>query len=417
MNLFFFSDCSLLIISSYIRVSNNFLFFYLFQDRFGHSVSQSMRPPGLLYNGTTELEDRQFRPNRVDSVGPLANYPTLDVCSHWSDTDTDSVEFRRHVQSCFLSDSEKMNPYGTRDLNAPYLYESDLSDGLSGLRLTNNTVIDERSYEEQLQDEMLKRRQDLSTKLRDDNQCHMDGNFLHTPRSGRMDIHSPLMYGDGILRRQVSALDGSNVSRLNFHRIKDVDHLPFAEELATTGSDNLHRDTNPVRNANMANMINPMSNRYNSTDFEFVRNRKAFLNDVLAQQYLQDRSLFYSVSGPAYKDGSIYHEDPRFPYLRMQRSRSHFQPNSRDIQSDRGRQSSRFFHRRTATGLNLGSQVYHDNSLLKHLDLPLDNVDKNGVDSLELINVVGHVKEVRQVLFLFAVNTFCFKFSSCYSFV
>jgi hypothetical protein len=50
---------------------------------------------------------------------------------------------------------EKMNAYGTRDLNLPYLSESHLLDALSGLRLSTRTVMDEMN-EEELLDDMLK---------------------------------------------------------------------------------------------------------------------------------------------------------------------------------------------------------------------------------------------------------------------
>jgi pumilio RNA-binding family len=49
----------------------------------------------------------------------------------------------------------------------------------------------------------------------------------------------------------------------------------------------------------------------------------------------------------------------------------------------------------------MGSQAYHDNTILKYLEMPLDNADRNEVDSLELVNVVGRVKEVRQVFSFF----------------
>jgi pumilio RNA-binding family len=101
----------------------------------------------------------------------------------------------------------------------------------------------------------------------------LDGNLFCTPRSERLDVHSPPLYGDGILRRQTSALDVSNVARLSRHHIKDVDHLSFAEQLVILGSGNLHREANIFRNAIITNMINPVGNRYNGiTNIYLVKN-------------------------------------------------------------------------------------------------------------------------------------------------
>jgi len=148
-------------------------------------------------------------------------------------------------------------------------------------------------------------------------------------------------------------------------------------------------------------MINPMSNRYNSnTDFDLVRSRRAFLEDLLAEQYLQEDNL-------SYNDSRIYHDEPRFPYSRMQRSVSHFYPNSRHVVSHGDRQSRLFSLNRKAMGRNTGSQVYHDNTLANYQDVPsLDNADRNGLDSVELIDVVGRVKEVRQVFLSFYISIF-----------
>ncbi|GJN36941.1 hypothetical protein PR202_gb25847 [Eleusine coracana subsp. coracana] len=165
-------------------------------EHIGNSASLFVGQQGLLFNGMTELEERQFGPSRVHSVGPVANYSAFDVASLWSDTETDKAKFCKHVQNRFLPNTEMMNAYGTRDLTAPYFSESDLSDALSGLRLSNSTVMNERNHEEELLDEMLKRRRDFSTKLCDDNRSHLDGNFFHSPRSERLDAHSPSVYGD-----------------------------------------------------------------------------------------------------------------------------------------------------------------------------------------------------------------------------
>jgi pumilio RNA-binding family len=379
----------------------------LLQNRFGHSASVSLGPPDLLFNGTANLEERQIGPSTVHNVGRVASYSTFDPGSLWSDTETNNAEFHRHVQTRFISNMEKMNAYCTRDLNPPYLSECDLSDALSGLRLSNCTVMDERNHEELL-DEMLKGQRDFSTKLFDDNRSRLDGNIFCTPRSEHLNARSPPLYGDGILRRQNSALDGSNVARLSHHHIKDVHHLSCADELAIMGSANLHREANRFCNATMTGMINPMTNRYNNiTYFDLVRNRKSLMEDVLAQQYLQDESLFHSISGLPCNDIRIYHEEPCFPYSRMQRSGSPFHPNSGNILLHGDRQSRHSPFSRRATGRNMGSRVYHDNTILKYLEAPLDDADRNGVDSLELVNVVGRVKEVRQVFFFpFAANVF-----------
>ena len=49
--------------------------------------------------------------------------------------DPDNAEYHRNIQNHFMSNIEKMNAYGNRDLNASYMSDSDLSDALSGLRL------------------------------------------------------------------------------------------------------------------------------------------------------------------------------------------------------------------------------------------------------------------------------------------
>jgi hypothetical protein len=382
-------------------IQNNLGFIYLLQEHFGNSASLSVGPPGLLLNGTGDLDERQFGPSRVHSGGAMSNYSAFDMGSLWTDMDPDNAEYRRNIQNRFMSNIEKMNAYGNRDLNASYIADSDLSDALTGLRLSNSPVMDQRNHGEELLDEILKRQRDFS-KIGDENQSPLVGHVFRAPRS---DVHPPPMYGDGILRRQTSALDGSNVSRISRHHIKGVDHLSLAEQVAIMQSGNLPRGTNLSRNAAMTNMINPMSNRYNSnTDFDLVRSRRAFLEDLLAQQYLQEDNL-------SYNDSRIYHDEPRVPYPRMQRSVSHFYPNSRHIVSHGDRQSRLFSLNRKAMGRNIGSQVYHDNTLANYQDVPsLDNADRNGLDSVELIDVVGRVKEVRQVFLSFHFYFFNGKF-------
>ncbi|XP_062225230.1 pumilio homolog 2-like [Phragmites australis] len=376
------------------------------QEHFGNSASLSVGSPGHVFNGTGELDELQFGPSRVHSVGAMANYSTFDMGSLWTDMETDNAGFRRNVQNHFVSNMEKMNAYDSMDPNASYQCDSDLSDALSGLRLSNSTVMDERKHEEELLDEILKHRRGFSTKIGDDNRSPLPGNVFHTPRSERLDVRPPPIYGDGILRRQNSSLDGSNVSRMSHHHIKDVDHLSFAEQLAMLRSGNSHRETKLFRNAALTNMINPMSNRYNNiTDLDLIRNRKALLEDLLAHQYLQDDSPFQPISGLSYNDSRIYHDEPCFPNSRMQRSGSHFHPHSGNIPSQGDcsgnipsqgdRQSRLFSFNRKASGRNMGSQVYHDNTLANYLEVPsLDNADRNRADSVELIDVMGHVKEV-----------------------
>jgi hypothetical protein len=102
----------------------------------------------------------------------------------------------------------------------------------------------------------------------------------------------------------------------------------------------------------------------------------------------------------------------------MQRSGSHFHPNPGNIQSHGDRQSRLFSFNRKATFRNIGSQFYHDNTLANYLDVPsLDNADRNGADSVDLVDVLGHVKEVRQVFLSSAVSVFPFKFSSSHWFL
>ncbi|PAN37210.1 hypothetical protein PAHAL_7G068600 [Panicum hallii] len=356
------------------------------QEHFGNSASLSVGPPGLLLNGPGDLDEQQFRKGIVHNGGAMANYSTFDMRSLWTDMDPDNAEYRRNVQNRFMSNIQKMNV--NRDLNASYMSDSDLSDALSGLKLSNNRVMDEWNHGDELLDELLKRQRDFCTKIGDDNQRPLVGNVFGSPRS---DLRLPPIYGDGILRRQTSALDGSNVSRMSRHHLKDVDHLSLAEQLAMMRSGNLPRGVNLSRNTAMSNMINPMNNRYNNIstrDLDYVRNRRAFLEDLLAQEYLQDDNLLYNDSG-------IYHDEPRFPRARMQRSGSHFHPNPGNIQSHGDRQSRLFSFNRKATFRNIGSQFYHDNTLANYLDVPsLDNADRNGADSVDLVDVLGHVKEV-----------------------
>ncbi|TKW03446.1 hypothetical protein SEVIR_7G024400v4 [Setaria viridis] len=345
------------------------------QEHFGNSASLSVGPPGLLFNGTGDLDEWQFGPSRIYSGGAMANYSTFDIGSLWTDMDPENAEYRRNVQNCFMSNIEKMNA----NKDASYMSDSDLSDALSGLRLSNSRVMDERNRGEKLLDELLKCQRDFS-KIGDDNRTPLVGNVFHAPRS---DVRPPPMYEDGILRRQTSALDGSNVSRMSHHHFKDVDHLPLAEQLTMMGSGNLPGGINLYRNTAMSNMVNSMSNRYNSIgDLDLARSRRALLEDLLAQEYLQDDNLLHN-------DNRIYHDEPRFHYSRMQRTGSHFHPNPVNILSHSDRQS-RIFSNRKAAGRNFGSQVYHDNTLANYMD----NADRSGDDSVDLNDVVGRVKEV-----------------------
>lgn len=356
-----------------------------------------MGPPGFQFNGTGDLDERQFGPSRIYSGGAMANYSTFDIGSLWTDMDPENADRRRNVQNCFMSNIEKEKMNFNKD--ASYMSDSDLSDALSGLRLSNSRVMDEGNRGEELLDELLKRQRDFS-KIGDDNRTPLVGNVFRPPRS---DVRPLPMYEYGILRRQTSALNGTNVSRMSHHHIKDIDHLSLAEQLTMMGSGNLPRGFNLYRDATMGHMINPMSNRYNNIrDLDLARSRRALLEDLIVQEYLQDDNLLHN-------DNRIYHDGPRFHYSRMQRTGSHFRPNPVNILSHSDRQS-RLFSSRKAAGRNFGSQVYHDNTLANYMD----NGDRSGYD-VDLNDVVGRVKEVRQV-FLSAVFIFTFKFFSSHSF-
>ncbi|KAL6650412.1 hypothetical protein ACP70R_009337 [Stipagrostis hirtigluma subsp. patula] len=360
-------------------------------EHFGNSASLAVGPQGLLLNGMGELDERQFGPSRVHSVGANANYSALDMGPLWTDMEIDNAEFRRHAQNRFISNLEKMNAYGSRDLNGSYLSDSDLSDALSGLRLSNTTIMDRRNREEDLLDEIVKHRRDFSSKIVDGNRP----NVFRSPRPERLDARPLPIYVDGILRRQTSSLDGSNLSTMSRHHIKDVDHISVSDQLAMMRSGYLRRDTDLSCNGAMTNMINPMSRRYNSiTDLDVVTNRQAYLEDLYARQCLEDDNLFQPISGLSYNDSRVYHDEPRFPFSRMQRSGSNFHPNLGNIPSHGDRQSRLFSSSRKATGRNMGSQGYRDNTVTNYLEVPLDNADSNGADSLELVDVVGRVKEV-----------------------
>ena len=49
--------------------------------------------------------------------------------------DPDNAEYHRNIQNRFMPNIEKTSACGSRDLNASYMSDSDLSDALSGLRL------------------------------------------------------------------------------------------------------------------------------------------------------------------------------------------------------------------------------------------------------------------------------------------
>ncbi|KAL6839756.1 hypothetical protein ACP4OV_030444 [Aristida adscensionis] len=355
------------------------------QEHFGNSSSLSVGPPGMLLNGTGELDERQFGPSRVHNVGGSANYSALTMGSLWTDMGTEDAEFRRNVQNRFLSNLEKRNAYGTRDPNALYLQDSDISDALSELTLSNSREMSGRKRDEELLEEIFKHRRGFSSKIGDDRP-----NVFHTPRPERLDVRPLPTYGDGILRRHTSMLDGSNVSRMGRHHIKDLDHISFADQLAVMRSGNLRREVDLVHNAASSNMINPISRRYNSIpDLDVVRNRKAFIEDLYAQQYVEEDSLFEPLP---YSDSRMYRDEPYIPYSRMRRPGSPFHPNMSDIPYHRDRQSRLSSFSRRATGRIMGSQAYHDNAVSNYLDFPLGNAD--GADSVQLVDIVGHVKDV-----------------------
>ncbi|XP_047065420.1 pumilio homolog 1-like [Lolium rigidum] len=349
------------------------------EDHFGNSASLSKSLAGIQLNGTADFDGR-FGPRRVDRVGAMTDYSIYDMGSTWTEQD---AEFHRHPNH-FVSNMGKMNSFGRRDLDSAYLSDSDLSDTFSGLRLSNRTPFDERSHEKELFDEMLLHRRDFNSNM-DDHRSPSAGSIFSTPRSDHFDLRSPR---GNVLRRQNSSIDAPN-DRMNHHHINNVGHLSFAEKLTLMQLGNLHGESNYHRNGAPANMINPLSNRNNTIrDMDLARNRRAYLEDHFVRQQNDDDYL--PKSGPSYHSNRLYHDEPRVPYSRVQRSGSHIHPNLGSISCHGDQQSRLFSTNRRSGGRNMGLHNNQDNAVAQYVE----SLDRNVDDSLELLDAVGHVMNV-----------------------
>uniref|UniRef100_A0A0D9W2K7 PUM-HD domain-containing protein n=1 Tax=Leersia perrieri TaxID=77586 RepID=A0A0D9W2K7_9ORYZ len=363
------------------------------QEHFGNSVSLSNGAPGLHLNGKREFDGQQFGPTRVHSVGAMLNHSAVNVGSPWVETRTDDAEFHRHNQHRFMPNMEKMNAFARRDLQSTYFSDTDLSNALSRMNLSNHVEYDERSLAKELLYEMEMRKQNMhfSSKIANDSRSPLSGNAFCTPGSEHLDVHSLHKYGDGVLHRQNSIMDNPYITRSNNHHIKNVDRLSLSD-LALMQLSNLHEENNYHNYADMVNLVNPLRSRRNTTDLELARSRNLFLEELSAQRCLQEDNIFLSKSGPSYND-NVYRDEPRAAYSRMQRSGSHLYSQLRGIPCH-GDQQQRILSSRRSLGRNMGSQIYQDNPVASCLETPLDIANRNGAGSLELINVVGHVMEV-----------------------
>ncbi|KAM0878251.1 hypothetical protein ACQ4PT_034995 [Festuca glaucescens] len=350
------------------------------QDHFGNSALLSKSLAGIQLNGSGDFDGR-FGPRRVDSVGAMTDYSIYDMGSTWAEQD---AEFHRHPNH-FVSNMGKMNSFGRRDLDSAYLSDSDLSDTFSGLRLSNRAPFDERSHEKELFDEMLLHPRDFNSNMNDDHRSPSAGNIFRTPRSDHFDLRSPR---GNVLRRQNSSIDAPN-DRMNHHHINNVGHLSFAEKLTLMQLGNLHGESNYHRNGATANMINPLSNR-NSTirDLDLARNRREYLEDHFVRQQNDDDYL--PKSGLSYHSNRLYHDEPRVPYSRVQRSGSHIHPNLGSISCHGDQQSRLFSTNRRSGGRNMGLHNNQDNAVVQYVE----SLDRNVDDSLELLDAVGHVMNV-----------------------
>uniref|UniRef100_A0A0E0KN44 PUM-HD domain-containing protein n=1 Tax=Oryza punctata TaxID=4537 RepID=A0A0E0KN44_ORYPU len=366
------------------------------QEHFGNSVSLSNGAPGLHLNGMREFDGQQFGPTRVHSVGAMLDHSAVNVGSPWIQTKTDDADFHRHAENRFMPNMGKMNAFARRDLQSTYLSDSDLSNALSRVNLSNHLEYDERGLAKDLLDEMEMRNHNrhFSSKIANDCRSPLSGNALCTLGCEHLDVHSLPSYGDGLLHRPNSIMDSPYVSRNNNHHIKNVDRLSLADQLALIQLSNLE-ENNYHSNADMVNIVNPLRNRRNITDMDLVRSRNHFLEGLIAQRCLQEDNVFQSKSGPSYNDNILYRDGPRFPYSRMQRSGSHVYSHLRGIPCLGDQQLRMLSSSRRTPGRNMGSQIYQDNPVANCLDLPsLDIANRSGVCPLELVNVVGHVMEV-----------------------
>ena len=360
----------------------------MFQDHFGNSALLSKGLAGIQFNGSGDFDEHKFGPSRVHSVDAMTDHSTFDMGSTWAEQD---AEFHRHPNH-FVSNMGKMNTFG-RDIDSAYLSDSDLSDTFSGLRLSNRTPFDERCHEKELLDEMLIHQRGFNSNMADDSRSPSAGNIFRAPRSEHFDFRSPR---GNVLRRQNSSIDGPNVSRMNHHHINNVGHLSFAEKLTLMQLGSLHGEANYLRDAATANMINPLGNRNSAIrDLDLVRNHRTYLDDQFVRQYLQNDDNYLPKSGLSYNSNRLYHDEPHVPHSRAQRFGSHIHPNLGSIPCHGDQQSRLFSNNRRSGGRNMGLQSNQDNAVAQYVD----SMDRNVDDSLELLHAVGHVMDVRYIIF------------------
>uniref|UniRef100_A0ACD5Z088 Uncharacterized protein n=1 Tax=Avena sativa TaxID=4498 RepID=A0ACD5Z088_AVESA len=351
------------------------------QDHFGNSALLSKGLADIRLNGSGNFDGQKFGPSRVHSVDAMTDHLPFDMGPTWAEQD---AEFRSHPNH-FLSNMGKMNTFGRRDLDSAYLSDSDLSDTFSGLGLSNRTPFDERSHEKELFTEMLMHQRDFNSNMADDSRSPSAGNIFRAPRSEHFDFRSPR---GNVLRRQNSSFDGPNDPRMNHHHMNNLGHLSFAEKLTLMQLGNLHGEANYLRDAATPNMINPLSNRNNTVrDLDLARNRRAYLEDHFVRQCLQNDDNYVPKSGLSYNSNRLYHDEPRVPYSRVQRLGSQIHPNSGSIPCHGDQQSRLFSTNRRSCGRNMGLHSNQDNAGAHYGD----SLDRNGDDSLELLDAVGHV--------------------------
>lgn len=361
----------------------------MFQDHFGNSALLSKGVSGLQLNGNRGFDGQQFRPSIVRGT---PNHSNFDMGSTLTEHD---AEFHGHPNH-FMPDMGKINTFGRRDLDSAYLSDSDLSDTFSGLRLSNRTSFGDRIHEKELLDEMLMHHRYLNSNMVDGSRLPSAGNVFPTPRSKHMDFRPTRR---NCLRRQNSSIDVPNVPRMNHHQMDNVDHLTFAERLNLMQSGNLRGgEANYLRDAATANMRNPLGNRNRTiADLDLARNRRAYLEDNLARQCLQNGNSYVPKSGLSYNGNRLYHDEPCFPSSRVQRLGSHFHPNLGSIPCHEDQQSRLFSVNRRSSGRNMGLQSHQGNTV-EHC---VDSLDRNGDDTLELLDAVGHVMNVRYIILSF----------------
>jgi hypothetical protein len=237
---------------------------------------------------------------------------------------------------------------------------------------------------------MLIHQRDFNSNMVNDSRSPSAGNIFRAPRSEHFDFRSPR---GNVLRRQNSSIDGPNDPRMNRHHINNLGHLSFGEKLMQLG--NLHGEGHYLRDAATANMVNPLSNRNNTIrDLDLARNRRAYLEDQFVRQCLQNDDNYLPKSGLSYNSNRLYHDEPRVPYSRVQRLGSHIHPNLGSISSHGDQQARLFSNNRRSGGRNMGLQSNQDNAVAQYID----SLDKNVDDSLELLDAVGHVMNVRYII-------------------